>query len=104
MMPPGPGWKCPKRIGFLFPHPCTRLTPEGCQDCQNGQIADPYIRRTDRYHYNNYDSYESYDESFTGYALESLAEQMEHHHHFTEADGESLVTPDETYEDDMSGS
>jgi hypothetical protein len=93
-----PGWKCPKRIGFLFPHPCTRLTPEGCQDCQNGQIADPYIRRTDRYYYSNYDYY---DDSLTGYALEALAG---HHSHFTEADGESMVSPQDTYEDDLSGS
>jgi hypothetical protein len=90
-----PGWKCPKRIGFLFPHPCNRLTPEGCPDCQNGQIADPYIRRTDRYYYTNYDYY---DDSLTGYALGAIAE------HFTEADGESLVMPQDTFEDDLSGS
>ena len=95
-----PGWKCPKRIGFLFPHPCTRLTPEGCPDCQGGQIADPYIRRTDRYYYSSYDSY---DDSLTGYALGSLSEHL-HHHRFTEADGESLVEPQDTFEDDMSGS
>jgi hypothetical protein len=97
-----PGWKCPKRIGFLFPHPCTRLTPEGCQDCQNGQIADPYIRRSDRYYYSNYDYY---DDSLTGYALESLAEDLAHTgHHFTEVDGESLVTPQDDFETDLSGS
>jgi hypothetical protein len=96
-----PGWKCPKRIGFLFPHPCTRLTPEGCQDCQNGQIADPYIRRTDRYGYRSYDDY---DDSLTGFALESLTEHIGHEHHFTEADGESMVLPQDGYEDDLSGS
>ena len=93
-----PGWKCPKRIGFLFPHPCTRLTPEGCPDCQNGQIADPYVRQP-RYYYTDYDTY---DDSLTFWALESLGEHMTHH--FTEADGESMVTPDETYEDDLSAS
>jgi hypothetical protein len=94
-----PGWKCPKRIGFLFPHPCSRLTPEGCQDCQNGQVADPYIRRTDRYYYSNYDYY---DDSLTGYALGAIADHLDHR--FTEADGESLVMPQDTYEDDLSGS
>ena len=94
-----PGWKCPKRIGFLFPHACTRLTPEGCQDCQNGQIPDPYIRRTDRYYYSNYDYY---DDSLTGWALISLADHRDPR--FTEADGESLVTPQEGFEDDLSAS
>ena len=97
-----PGWKCPKRIGFLFPHPCTRLTPEGCPDCQNGQIADPYIRQP-RYFYSSYDEY---DDSLTGFVIGSA---FEHHEHggpqeFTEADGESMVVPDDTYEDDLSAS
>jgi hypothetical protein len=96
-----PGWKCDKRIGYLFPHPCNRLTPVGCQDCQNGQVTDPYIRRTDRYGYSNYDYY---DDSLTGYALESLSESS-HEHDFTEADGESMVMPDDSsYESDLSAS
>jgi hypothetical protein len=94
-----PGWKCPKRIGFLFPHACTRLTPEGCQDCQNGQIADPYIRRTDRYYYNNYDYY---NDSLTGYALGSLIDNLDPR--FTEADGASLITPQDEFENDLSAS
>jgi hypothetical protein len=93
-----PGWKCEKRIGYLFPHPCTRLTPVGCQDCQNGAVNDPYIRRTDRYQYNNYDYY---DESLTGYALRAVSDSAAD---FTEADGESLVTPGDSYEDDLSAS
>jgi hypothetical protein len=96
-----PGWKCPKRIGYLFPHPCTRLTPEGCQDCQGGQVADPYIQRPNRYYYNDYDYYD--DSLFEGFALESIGEHLGHRE-FTEADGESLVTPDDTFENDMSGS
>jgi hypothetical protein len=99
MTPPPSGWKCPKRIGFLFPHACTRLTPEGCPDCQNGQVADPYIRRTDRYYYNNYDYY---DDSLTGLALVEIGDHLDAR--FTEADGESLITPDDTYENDMSAS
>lgn len=98
-----PGWKCPKRIGYLFPHPCTRLTPEGCTDCQNGQVADPYVQRPNRYYYSSYDSYD--DDTLTGFALGSIAEHLTHGQgEFTEADGESLVTPDDTYENDTSGS
>ena len=97
MMPPG--WRCPRRTGFLFPHPCSRLTPEGCPDCQNGQVSDPYTMRRDRYYYSGYDSY---DTSLTAYALESLAGN------FTEADGESLVTPQDdspdTFENNLSES
>jgi hypothetical protein len=91
-----PEWKCPRRVGFLFPHPCARLTPEGCPDCQNGQIADPYSQRTDRFYYTDYDSYED-----IGLLFGAVADQ------FTEADGESLVAPDDsgvTFEDDLSAS
>lgn len=97
MTPPvPPGWKCPKRIGFLFPHACTRLTPEGCPDCQGGEVRDPYLGRS-RYGYTDYDYY---DDSMTGFAIGSLME----HRDFTEADGESLVTPQDAFEDDLSGS
>ena len=103
-----PGWKCPRRIGFLFPHACPRLTPEGCPDCQGGEIADPYIRRTDRYYYRSYDYY---DDSLTGYALAEIGDALDPR--FTEADGESLVTQQDDagggddgggYEDDTSAS
>jgi hypothetical protein len=98
MMPPG--WKCPRRVGFLFPHPCTRTTPEGCRDCQNGQLDDPYRQRTDRYYYSDYDVY---DPSLTGYALGAMADRLDPA--FTEADGESLVQPDDgAFEDDLSAS
>jgi hypothetical protein len=103
MTPPvPPGWKCPKRVGFLFPHACTRLTPEGCPDCQGGHVRDPYLGRS-RYGYTDYDSY---DDSMTGFALGSLMEHREHsmQDQFTEADGESLVTPQDAFEDDLSGS
>ena len=43
------GWKCPRRIGFLFPHECDRATPDGCPECDNGQVTDPFAQRTDRY-------------------------------------------------------
>lgn len=100
MMPPL--WQCSRRVGFLFPHPCTRTTSVGCPDCQNGQIDDPYTRRLDRYTYTDYDDY---DDSLIGYALESGADRLDPN--FTEADGESLVTPDDGpggFEDDLSAS
>lgn len=94
MMPPL--WTCTRRVGFLFPHPCTRTTAVGCPDCQNGQIDDPFSRRTDRYTYLDYDDY---DDSIIGYVGGSEPAN------FTEADGESLVTPDDGgFEDDLSAS
>ena len=95
MMPPL--WQCPRRVGFLFPHPCTRTTAVGCPDCQNGQIDDPYRRRSRYYYGDDYD-YDYYDASLIGYAAGT---------NFTEADGESLVTPDDGpdgFEDDLSAS
>ena len=86
-----PGWTCPRRIGFLFPHPCERTTQDGCPDCQNGQVGDPYRYRFDRYDYTNYDEYST---DWTGAAAAG----------FTEADGERLVKPRDLFEDDMSAS
>jgi hypothetical protein len=79
-----PGWVCTRRIGFLFPHPCERTSPVGCPDCQNGQIVDPY-RQSNRYWYSDYDDYDGVSD-------------------FTEADGETLVKPQEEFEDDLSAS
>ena len=94
MMPPM--WKCTRRVGFMFPHPCTRTTSVGCPDCQNGQIDDPY-RRSSRYYYG--DDYDDYDDSLFEFSGMSSAA-------FTEADGESLVTPDDDtgFEDDLTAS
>jgi hypothetical protein len=75
------------------------LTPEGCPDCQGGQVSDPYARRT-RY---SYSSYDYYDDSMTGYALAEIGQHIERRD-FTEADGESLVTPQDAFEDDASAS
>jgi hypothetical protein len=91
-----PGWTCPRRVGFLFPHPCDRMTPENCPDCHNGQIADPYRSRLDRGVYTGYDDYEpSYAGRVTGTAA-GIA--------FTQADGEKLVKPRNRFEDDLTGS
>jgi hypothetical protein len=90
-----PGWGCPRRIGFLFPHPCDRLTPIGCPHCDNGQIDDPYARRLDRDEYIDYDSY---DDSMVAGAVGRRAMN------FNEADGENLVHPEEEFEDDMTES
>lgn len=92
MMPPL--WKCPRQVGFLFPHPCTRTTQVGCPDCQNGQIDDPYRGRFNRY---GYDSYDDYGDDVVDTLLPD----------FTEADGETLVTADDAsddFENDLSGS
>lgn len=78
-----PGWSCPRRVGFLFPHACERLTPVGCADCNGGQVADPYAGRN-RYGYDDYDNY-------TGY-------------NFTEADGATLIRRSSAYEDDFTAS
>ena len=92
-----PDWKCPRRVGFLFPRPCLNTSPIGCRDCENGQIEDPYRSRHQQYDYTDYDYYSdaSYD-SFAG--GDDAADD------FTEADGETLVKQDEVFEDDMSAS
>ena len=82
-----PDFRCPRRIGFLFPHECGKLTPIGCTDCNDGQLADPFRQRTDRHGYSDYDDY-----SGTG------ADD------FTEADGENLVRRKRRFEEDMSAS
>lgn len=91
-----PGWRCAKRIGFLFPHPCERATPEGCPHCDGGRIADPYRSRTDRYGYSDFDSDDDWDSSGGLTAGSAM--------NFTEADGSALVGPDESFEDDFSAS
>lgn len=89
------GWSCPRRIGFLFPHPCGRLTPIGCPDCHNGQVEDPYRDRTDRDSYSDFDEYDSsaYDPGAAGVIAD-----------FSDGDGENLVRPDEEFEDDLTES
>lgn len=87
-------WSCPRRIGFLFPHPCGRISPIGCPDCQNGQVEDPYAQRTDREGYDNYEQYDSGDwPAAAGAPVD-----------FTEADGEHLVKPEEEFEGDLTQS
>ncbi len=113
MMPPV--WKCPRRIGFLFPHPCMRTTPAGCPDCQGGMVNDPYRDRGDRAGFaDGYDEYDSSDysspssasltgpvfgagDSGGGGASDDFGAD------FTEADGESL-TQEGDFEDDSSAS
>jgi len=87
------GWKCPRRVGFLFPHECDRVTPEGCPDCDNGRLNDPFAQRTDRYGYTDYDQY---------HGLGPAGQRNPND--FTEADGEKLVRPRKQYEDDMTAS
>ena len=103
MTPPlPPDWKCPRRVGFLFPHPCLRTSPVGCPDCQNGQLADPYAMRADRYGYSRYD--DSGDDYFLDYGpVYGMAAGMQDtgSMDFTQADGADLVQPDDQFENDM---
>jgi hypothetical protein len=88
------GWKCPRRVGYLFPHECDRASPEGCEECNNGQVTDPFAQRTDRYMYTDYDDYHGVGTAGLG----------RHPNDFTEADGEKLVRPRKRFEDDMTAS
>ena len=105
MTPPlPPSFKCTRRVGFLFPHDCQRITPVGCPDCQNGAIDDPY-RTCNRYGYDNYDYYDDTYYIGSGFALMGgggapYDTSME----FTEADGADLVKPDDEFENDMTES
>lgn len=88
------GFTCPRRTGFLFPHECDRITSVGCPDCDNGQVNDPFAQRTDRYGYTDYDNYQ-------GVGPSGLHRNP---NDFTEADGEKLVRPRKSFEDDMTAS
>jgi hypothetical protein len=113
-MPPGlPGWICPRRVGFLFPHDCHRTTPVGCPDCQNGQIDDPYGAHRDREGYSRYDDYDSSYFSYRAYENSSgsspdpsadLGPEPDSSNDFTEADGSDLVQTDDQFENDMTES
>lgn len=109
-MTPG-GWRCTRRVGFLFPHPCERSTPEGCRDCANGSIADPWASRTDRRGYAN--DYYVFDDVgsdepggfsdapiFGGGDSAGGGASMD----FSEADGAELTNSGEAFEDDLSAS
>jgi hypothetical protein len=108
-MIPG-GWRCNKRVGFLFPHLCERSSPEGCPDCDNGRVMDPYRSRTDRLSYStDYDTdafsfselhSASHVPAFGGGDSGGGGASMD----FSEADGATLENSDEAFEDDSSAS
>jgi hypothetical protein len=114
MTPPlPPDWKCPRRVGFLFPHACRRATPVDCPDCQNGLIDDPYAMRRDRYSYSRYDYYDDdyffWFDPFYGGASQpvdvgGVGPPDVSSSDFTEADGADLVTPGDDFENDMTES
>jgi len=87
------GWKCPRRIGFLFPHECERPSPDGCPECDNGRLTDPFAQRTDRGTYTDYDNYRGVGGAGPAHDPND----------FTEADGGKLVRR-RRYEDDMTAS
>lgn len=90
-----PGFTCPRRVGFLFPHPCERLTSVGCPDCNDNQVNDPF-RQRDRYGYTDYDDYSGVG-PFGMWGSQN---------DFTEADGETLIRRRRraAQEDDMTAS
>jgi hypothetical protein len=99
-----PGWKCTRRVGFLFPHDCHRLTPDGCPDCQNGMVEDPYLTY-DRYGYGGYDYYD--DSYYVGYdypVIVGAGAPMDSSMEFTEADGADMIRTDDEFENDMTES
>ena len=123
MTPPDSPFKCPRRVGFLFPHDCQRSTPLGCPDCQNGQIEDPYAGRN-RYYYSSYDYYDDYywgssywpdyDQPQQGMGMSFAGDPADAASpadapdsavtDFTEADGADLVKTGDDFENDMTGS
>ncbi len=111
IIPPVLEWRCNRRVGFLYPHKCERLTPVDCPDCRNGQVLDPYRTRSDRYGYseNEFDNYgwNAEDAAIAAGAVAvgggdsgGAGANLE----FSEADGENLVSTDENFEDDLSAS
>jgi hypothetical protein len=105
MMPPAvpPIWSCPRRTGFLFPHPCERLTAVGCPDCHDGQFDDPYNQRRSDWGMDPDDDdggdYQASAGSQAGDGPEDATPDL------TEADGEALVNPeDSAFESDMGAS
>jgi hypothetical protein len=89
---------CPRRVGFLFPHPCDRLSSEGCPDCRNGILEDPYTHRRDRGDYADFNDYSG--RNWVGATHLARSEQSSNFD-FTEADGEDLVKPRRRFQDDM---
>ncbi|MDY6782322.1 MAG: FHA domain-containing protein [Cyanobacteriota bacterium] len=82
---------CDKRVGFLFPRRCGRLSPEGCPHCNGGEIdREPYFLSSERSLYPNYGDY-SQGES---------AVPLD----FTDADAMSLETVGTDFEQDMGAS
>lgn len=60
---PSAGWRCDRKVGFLFKRMCDRTTPKGCPHCRNGQVNDdPYF-----YDYDLYPGYGRYGRGYWGY-------------------------------------
>jgi len=126
MIPPPTGpplWRCLRRIGFLFPHPCVRTTPIGCPHCRGGEIEDPFRERSDRHLYSDdYDTYSPHELSsgseaaFAGFgggdaggggASSDFGSGDFGSADFTEADGESFDDSSDSggdFENDLSAS
>lgn len=103
-MTPPPPFKCTRRVGFLFPHDCQRITPVGCPDCQNGVVEDPYLTCGNRYGYDDYDDYDNTYFIASAYPMMAGGAPYDTSMEFTEADGADLVKPDDGFENDMTES
>ena len=86
------------------------MTPEGCPDCSNGSIADPWASRRDRRGYTDdyyFDDVSSDQPTIVSEALVfgggdsgGGGASMD----FSEADGAELTNSGEAFEDDLSAS
>jgi hypothetical protein len=105
MPPPLPvPFRCPRRIGFLFPHPCDRITPIDCPHCNGGLIDDPYMSH-DRSFYSSWDDYSDYGSGYAAAESSSSDVISSSDMEFNESDGADMVsTGGDDFEDDMSGS
>ena len=89
---------CERRVGFLFPRRCGRLSPAGCSHCDNGRIPDePYFYwAEERSLYPNYGNYAARGWGHRAYPGAEVD--------FTEADAASLERLGEDFEQDMGAS
>ena len=95
---PSVGGGCDRRIGFLFPRRCGRLSPTGCPHCQGGRRSEePYFTyNRERNFYPDYGDYTTVSWGNRGYADAEVD--------FTEADAASLELLGDDFEQDMGAS
>ncbi|MEL6383269.1 MAG: hypothetical protein AAFQ89_12625, partial [Cyanobacteria bacterium J06626_18] len=92
------GSGCDRRIGFLFPRRCGRLSSAGCPHCDDGRVAEePYFTYShERSLYPDYGNYAALSWGNRGYSDADVD--------FTEADAASLELLGDDFEQDMGAS